>query len=147
MIQTSIMPPATAFVQAHGNLLTQLGAKTVTATDARTITATFTNNAAAMNAAALLKDAFLGAQLVIASHAMTADKPQITAESLATALRGIANLTANVVTAADGGPTFVSVSSPDAELTSVMRAILNDRPAKNIHLGVLDRPVDTTTTR
>ena len=52
-ITTSVVPPAYGYVRAHGDLVTQLGATKVEATDSMTISATFQDGAQAANAAGI----------------------------------------------------------------------------------------------
>jgi hypothetical protein len=135
-----VRPPAYAYVAAHGDLLTQLGATKVEATDSMTVKATFADSAHAVTADALLKDTVWGAKLVVDSQTRSTEAVSVTADGIADVLRGVQG--ANVqVSYAKGGPNnapvanaMVGVSSSDPTLVQDLTELVEPHPAA--HVGV-----------
>jgi hypothetical protein len=135
-ITTSALPPAYAYVQAHGDLLTQLGATKVEATDSMTVTASFADNAKATNADALLKDTIWGAKLVVANTSGVREPVRVTAEGIADVLSGVQRL--HVQTSYSKGlpegNAIVGAAASDAQLVQNLAELVEPHPAP--HVGV-----------
>jgi hypothetical protein len=138
-----------AYVQAHGDLLTQLGASKVEATDAFVVTATYTNNEKAVNAAALLKDTIWGAQLVVDNTSMTADAPTVTPSGIADLLRGVEGVKVAEVQAKGREPySLISVSSPNSSTLTLLNDLVKQNPAPGIFVSIAESvagPFEPTT--
>jgi hypothetical protein len=135
MQATSALPPAYAFVRAHGDVLKQLGATKVEATDSMTIKATYVNNAKAVNADALLKDTVWGAKLVIDNQSLTADAPVASATGIADVLRGVDGLEVYEI-AGDKGTTEIIGVSFDAGLAKTLADLTEATPIKGVTVEI-----------
>ena len=120
---TSALPPAYAYVKSHGDLLRQLGAVKVEATDSMTITATYVDNSKAVNADALLKDTIWGAQLVIDNQSLTTDMPVASGAGIANILRGVDNLEVYEIA---GGPKHEQTEIIGVTFDSRLARLLTD---------------------
>jgi hypothetical protein len=141
MQMTSIRPPAYEYVSQHGDLLTQLGASKVEATDAFTIKATYHNNRNGVNAEALLNDTVWGAQLLVSNESLTADFHVPTVDGLVDLLKGVAGLEVSVATArCPGGPTYIQAQTRDQNLATLLTDLVKESPMENVHVNVTARP-------
>ena len=146
MQMTSIRPPAYEYVAKHGDLLRQLGAAKVEATDGFTINLTYFNNAAAVNAEGLLKDSVWGAKLVVDNQSLTADAPFVNAHCIAEVLRGVEGLEVGVLTPRflpghPGHPSLVvNASTEDAQLARLLQDLVETRPTPEIEVAVYHKP-------
>lgn len=134
---TSALPPAYAYVKAHGDLLRQLGAVKVEATDSMTIKATYVDNAKAVNADALLKDTVWGAKLVIDNQSLTTDAPVATGAGIANVLRGVDNLEVYEIV---GGPkneeTEIIGVTFDAGLANLLADLTEATPVPGVTVEI-----------
>jgi hypothetical protein len=134
---TSIRPPAFEYVAQHGDLLTQLGATKVEATDAFTIVATYVNNDAAVNAKALLKDTVWGAQLVVDNRSMTADAPTPNVHSMEQLLKGVAGLDVSTTTERrPDGNSVITARTADQGLATLVADLVKPNPTDRIQVKV-----------
>lgn len=143
-MMTSMIPPAPAYVRAHGELLTQLGATKVEATDNFTIKLTYTSNVAAVNAEALLKDTIWGAKLVIDNQSTTTDAPHANVYGMADLLKGVAGLDVDTrVERSPDGRRDVFASSADQQLVDAVSALVEPNPAEHTTISVFLKPAAT----
>jgi hypothetical protein len=137
MQMTSALPPAYAYVKSHGDLLKQLGAVKVEATDSMTIKATYVDNSKAVNAEALLKDTAWGAKLVIDNQSLTTDMPVASGSGIADVLRGVEGLEVYEIA---GGPknenTEIIGVTFDAGLAGLLADLTEATPIKGVTVEI-----------
>ena len=137
MQMTSIRPPAYEYVGQHGDLLTQLGATKVEATDAFTIVATYHNNRAGVNAEALLKDTVWGAKLIVDNQSMTADYHEPTPSGIADLLKGVAGLDVSVATERrPDGNSVITARTADEGFARLVADLVKPNPTDRIQVKV-----------
>ncbi len=113
--------PAYAYVAAHGNLLTQLGASKVEAVDPTTIVASFNDGARAANASALLADTVRGAKLVVADTSGSDRCVAPSAAGIADLLRGVDRLQVYEAAGATRGSAEIYTVAPDKTARDTLR--------------------------
>jgi hypothetical protein len=135
-ITTSVLPPAYAYVRQHGDLLTQLGATKVEATDSMTIAATFADGAAAANASALLKDTVWGAKLVIGAEKSNPNaRYGANAGGIADLLSGVKGIEVYQVAEANGTTSIYGLA-PDATTKQNLAELVDTTPMPRVHVSL-----------
>jgi hypothetical protein len=133
----TVLPPAYDYVREHADLLTQLGATEVEATDSMTIKATFADSAHAFTADALLKDTVQGAKLVIDSATKSTEAVAVTAQGVADMLSGVQGV--NVQTSYSKGipsNALVGVAASEPTLVQDLTALVEPHPAPGIGVWI-----------
>ena len=133
---TSIKPPAYVYVEQHGDLLKQFGATKVEATDAFTIKLTYTNNAKAVNADALLKDEIWGAKLVVDNQSNTRDLPSPDAYGMSDILKGVAGLQVSTLVPRCPCASQINVTTADQGLATLVNDLVEPKPTDMVNVSV-----------
>jgi hypothetical protein len=130
---TSILPPAYYFVKEIADLLAQLGATKVEATDSTTVKVTYADNDVAANASALFKDTVRGAKLVVEDTSGVREPGHVSADGIANVLRGVEGLEVYEI---EGTPTEVYGVTFDPKLQSALSALVDRTPVAGVTVEI-----------
>lgn len=136
MITTSIRPPAYEYVKQHGDLLKQFGADKVETPDAFTIKLTYTNNAKAVNADALLKDEIWGAKLVIDNQSTTTDVQTPDVYGISDVLKGVSGLAVSTLVPRCMCASQINVTTADQGLATLVSDLVEPKPTNMVNVSV-----------
>ncbi len=133
---TSILSPAARVVQQHGDLFRQMGATNVAMTETDEVTVTFHDNTRGTNAAALLKDTFQGAKLLVRNDSVTADFVTPSAQGMARLFAKVPGVQPSVVEPEEGTQQL-NLAASTAKLGSTLIELVRMNPVRGVSVLVL----------
>ncbi|MCW2923371.1 MAG: hypothetical protein JWM98_775 [Thermoleophilia bacterium] len=136
LTSTPAATPAQRAIARYGDILAKLGSPEVAATGDATVRLTYGTAASAANADALLKDAVLGARLVVGDRSGSTEHPAVTTAGIVELLRGVPGVSVDIAGSTEPGRTGVWVTSGDADVSDQLGALVEQFPTPDTNVMV-----------